>query len=282
MLGEPDSTRVIGKETANGAIDGSTEAVRQLLDGGVLQLTLTRSDAMNAINDPIRFGMIEAMRRVVEDPEVRVVLILAEGPRAFSVGADIKEVRGEETPVQARARLEANPWIESIARCPKPIIAAVHGFCLGGGLELALAADIRIASPGALFGLPEIDLGLLPGGGGTQRLPRLIGVARALDMMLTGDRIDARRALEYGLVTRLSASEESLAEEALALARRVAAKPPLAARFVKECCASSADLSLVEGLKRERNLFTLLLSSEDRAEATAAFREKRRGSFKGR
>lgn len=236
---------------------------------------------MNAINDPLRLGVIAAMRSADDDDGIRAVLILAEGARAFSVGADIKESRGDETPVVARARLEKTPWLEAVARCPKPVIAAVHGFCLGGGLELAMAADIRIAAPGARFALPEINLGLLPGGGGTQRLPRLVGAARALDLMLTGDRIDAHRALEFGLVTRLSASDESLESEAMALAQSIAAKPPLAARFIKDCVAASMDQPLADGLKRERDLFTLLLSSGDRLEAAAAFREKRLGTFHG-
>jgi enoyl-CoA hydratase/carnithine racemase len=166
------------------------------------------------------------------------------------------------------------PWIESLDRVSKPVIASIYGYCFGGGLELALACDIRIASADALFSLPETGLGLIPGGGGTQRLPRLIGLAKALDLLITGDRVDAAEALRCGLITRLVAEREALAQETEALAKRIAARPAVATRYVKEAARAGMDLDLKAGFRVERDLFSLLLSTEERLAAAAAFKNK--------
>ena len=250
--------------------------------GAVGHIKLNRPDAINAINASIRTHLPRMLDELDRDENIRVILLSGAGERGFSVGADIKEMRASEGPIDGRARLIRDAWIESIDRVSKPVIAAIHGFCLGGGLEVALACDIRIASPSATFGLPEVNLGLIPGGGGTQRLPRIVGLGAALDLLMTGDRINAAEAHRISLVSRLSREPSTLLEEAFALAERLAAKPPSALAFVKEAARSGIETDLAGGLRVEKNLFAILLSTEDRKEAAAAFREKRSAVFSGR
>ncbi|WP_448203799.1 enoyl-CoA hydratase/isomerase family protein [Azospirillum sp. sgz302134] len=250
--------------------------------GGVGVVTLNRPAAMNAINMAVRTGLTRACRDLEADPEVRAVLFRGAGTRAFCVGADIKEFRPVDSPVAARRSDPAVGYVDAVASLTKPTVAAIQGFCLGGGFEIALACDIRVASADALFGLPEINLGLIPGAGGTQRLPRLIGVGRALDLMLTGERFGAEEALRLGVVTRLAPSPEALTDLTLELAQGIAAKSPVAAAYLKEAVLAGTDLPLSDGIALEKTLFTLLLTTEDRMEAAAAFREKRRPVFKGR
>lgn len=177
--------------------------------------------------------------------------------------------------------MNSNAWIDRIAGRSKPLIAAIHGYCLGGGLELALACDLRMAAPGAVFGLPETGLGLIPGGGGTQRLPRVIGLGRALDMILTGDRVNSDEALRMGLVTRMTSGADTLVAEALAVAARIAVRPPTASAYAKEAAKAGLEMDLQAGLNLEKTLFSLLMSTADRAEAAAAFRDKREPRFTG-
>jgi len=249
--------------------------------GEVALLTLQRPEVGNAINDAIRHELPERVEQLDRDDAVRCIVLAGAGVRGFCVGADIKERRAVGNSVQERRRLIDNPWIERVARTRKPVVAALHGYCLGGGLELALACDIRIAAPDTVLGLPETGLGLIPGGGGTQRLPRLIGAARALDLILTGDRLSAADALALGLVTRLSANRDSLVEEALALAARVAARPPAATAYAKELVRGAGEIDLAAGLQQERALFSILMNTADRAEAAQAFAEKRPAKFGG-
>lgn len=241
---------------------------------GVGWITLNRPASINAINDAIRTGVPAALEAMDRDEAIRVIVLQGAGPRGFCAGADIKENKPVEGPVAARHRLMKAPWIESLDRVSKPVIASIHGYCFGGGLEIALACDIRIASPEALFSLPETSLGLIPGGGGTQRLPRLVGLAKALDLLITGDRIDAAQALRCGLITRLATDRDSLERETAELANRIAARPALATRFVKEAAKSGLDLDLKSGFRVERDLFALLLSTDERLAAAAAFRNK--------
>jgi enoyl-CoA hydratase/carnithine racemase len=173
--------------------------------------------------------------------------------------------------VAARRRLTQEAWINAFDQATKPVIAAVHGFCMGGGLEIALACDIRIASSDAVFSLPETGLGLIPGAGGTQRLHRIIGLGRALDLLLTGDRIDAAEAHRIGLITRMVEDRGALLNQALALAERIASRAPAATLYVKEATRSGSDLHLSAGMALERSLFALLTATEDRAEAARAF-----------
>jgi enoyl-CoA hydratase len=246
---------------------------------GIGQVTLNRPDQLNAINDEIRTGLPTALALLDADPAVRVILINAVGERGFCVGADIKEFRENESAIAFRQRTKRMAWIEALDATAKPVIAAVQGYCFGGGLELALACDIRIASTDAVFALPEVNLGLIPGGGGTQRLSRTIGLGRAMDLLLTGDRFTARQALDWGVITRLSESAATLQADALALARLLSQKPPTALSYAKEAARDGYELELRAGLALERDLFALLMDSDERREAAAAFKEKRKPSF---
>ena len=244
---------------------------------GVGWITLNRPAAINAINDAIRTGVPAALAAMDADDAIRVIVVQGSGPRGFCAGADIKENKPVEGAIAARERLTRAPWIESFDRVSKPVIASIHGYCFGGGLEIALACDIRIACGDARFALPETGLGLIPGGGGTQRLPRLVGLAKALDLLVTGDRIDAAEALRCGLITRLVAERGDLERETAELAKRIAARPAVATRYAKEAARASLDLSLRDGFRLERDLFSLLLSTEERLAAAAAFRDKAGG-----
>lgn len=256
-------------------------AVRVERDGNIGWIVLDRPDQINAINDDIRRAVPAALAALEADAGIRVIVIRGEGPRGFCAGADIKERRGAETSVQVRRRMEGARWIEALDRTEKPVIAAIHGYCMGGGMELALACDIRFLAPGALLALPETGLGLIPGGGGTQRLPRVVGPGRALDLLLTGERITAQRALAMGLATRVAASDESLLEEVGTLARAIAARPPTATLFVKQAARAATEMDLKRGLDLELDLFALLVPMHDVKEAALAFREKRAPQFTG-
>jgi enoyl-CoA hydratase/carnithine racemase len=258
------------------AIGGGSEAeVLVERRAGVGWITLNRPAAINAINDVIRREVPAALQALDADTQVRVIVLRGAGERGFCAGADLKERPAVENPLDPRVLGARTSWIEAFDGIAKPIVAAIHGFCLGGGLEIALACDLRIASADAVFALPETALGLIPGGGGTQRLPRTVGLGRALDLLLTGDRIDAGEALRAGLITRLLPDRAALAAESAALAERIAARPPLAIRFVKEAARVGLQLDLPAGLRLERALFTMLLSGDERREALAAFRERR-------
>jgi enoyl-CoA hydratase len=257
------------------------EAVRIERDGAIGWLILTRPGQINAINDHIRQGAPAGLRLLAADFEVRVIIIRGEGERGFCAGADIKERRGDETALQVRQRMQGSRWIEVLDSIAKPVVAAIHGYCMGGGLELALACDIRFASPDAIFALPETGLGLIPGGGGTQRLSRVVAPGRALDMLLTGDRMNATEAREIGLVSRLSSDSASLLQEVAAFALRIAAKPPAASAFVKQAARAALELDLKSGLELELDLFALLAPSKDVKEAALAFAERREPQFTG-
>lgn len=250
--------------------------------GAVLTVTLNRPAQINAVNDAIRNGLPEVMEAADQDPSVAAIVLAGAGPRGFCVGADIKEMRPEETALETRSRMIGNPWIERVAATRKPVVASLHGFCLGAGLELALTADLRVAAEDTKLGLPEVALGLIPGGGGTQRLPRLVGEARALDMILTGERLDAEAAKAAGLVTRLATDGDTALALAQDIAAGLASKPPAALRHAKEATRAALAMPLSQGLDLERSLFALLLDTEDRREAAQAFREKRPPKFSGR
>ena len=262
-------------------MSGRTEPILLDKHDKVALVTLNRPEVGNAFNDAIRTGLPELLERLDRDDACAVIVLRGAGERGFCAGADIKEGRSIGTSVQERRRLLGNAWIDRVGRIAKPVVAALHGYCLGGGLELALACDLRIASAGAVFGLPETGLGLIPGGGGTQRLPRLIGMGRALDMMLTGDRIDADEALRIGLVSRLVPDAAALGTEALGVAARIAARPPAASAYAKEAARGGIEMDLQAGLTLEKTLFALLMSTTDRAEAALAFKEKRAPRFTG-
>jgi enoyl-CoA hydratase/carnithine racemase len=249
--------------------------------GTVAWITLNRPQAMNAINDEVRTQLTAALRAADADRAVRVIVIRGAGERAFCAGADIKGFTEAPTPAKFRqARLQGH-WIDAFDQMKKPVIASIHGYCLGGGLEIALACDIRIAADDASFALPEVSRGTLPGAGGTQRLSRMIGMGRALDMLLSAERMDATEAMRIGLITRLTTRSQLLAQTQT-LAEHIAAHAPLAVVFAKEAMRKGAASDFATGMKYEADLLALLLDTEDRKEAGRAFREKRKPNFQGR
>jgi enoyl-CoA hydratase len=249
-------------------------------EGRVAILTINRPDKMNALNQQVRDEVIEALGEIENDDSVGVVVITGAGEKAFIAGADIGEFAGR-SPFDQREAMRSPRIFDAMATFPKPVIAMINGFCLGGGCELALSCDLRIASDKARFGQPEIKLGLIPGGGGTQRLPRLVGTGHALRLILTGDMIPAAEALTIGLVEMVVPAEE-LRAKTLELAARIASMSPLTVKVAKESVRASERMAIEEGLAYERDLFCLCFSTEDKEEGVAAFLEKRQPAWKGR
>lgn len=247
---------------------------------GVATLTINRPDKLNALNSQVHLEGVAALEGLRDDQEVRVVVITGAGEKSFIAGADISEFAGK-TPVTQRAVFQNKTLFNSIDSFPKPVIAMINGFCLGGGCELSLACDIRIASENAKIGQPEINLGIIPGGGGTQRLTRLIGEGKSMEMILTGDMIDANTALKLGLVNHVFSAEE-LEERTMKMAGKIASKSPIALQMGKEAVKTASKANLDEGLKREIDLFAICFSSEDKEEGVSAFLEKRKPEFRGK
>jgi enoyl-CoA hydratase len=243
-------------------------------------ITINRPEKRNALNIKTREEGAAALDELAQDDSVRVVVITGAGDKAFIAGADISEFAGR-TAVMQRSVMLGRSLFTAIDSFPKPIIAMINGYCLGGGNELAMACDIRIASETASFGQPEINLGIIPGGGGTQRLTRLIGEGKAMELILTGDIIDARTAQEYGLVNKVVPATD-LHAETMELANRIAEKSPIALRMAKEAVKLASRSNLDEGLRREIDLFAICFSSEDKDEGVNAFLEKRKAEFKGK
>ena len=259
----------------------SYEAIRYEVADHVATVTLNRPDVHNAMNNAMRRELTEVFTRLATDDTVRVALITGAGERAFSAGADIREFVEPLVPAQFREERKRIDFRQAMDRCPQPIIAAIRGYAFGGGLELALACDIRIAADDAQLGLTEINLAIIPGGGGTQRLPRLVGRGKALEMILTGMRVSADEALRIGLVERVIPAAE-LAGAAVTFARTIAAKAPIALRYAKEAVARALDLPLADGVRLEHDLYVLLQTTADRREGIAAFHARRRPRFAGR
>jgi enoyl-CoA hydratase/carnithine racemase len=246
----------------------------------VAYVTLNRPTALNPLSAALRRDLKQFFTDVQADHDVRLVVITGAG-RAFCAGADIKEWQEPTSVVEERrARLQLNFW-DAMRRCEPPIIAAINGYALGGGCELAMCCDIRVASDRAQLGLTEVTLGIIPGGGGTQRLPRLIGRGKALELILTGRHIDAHEALRLGLVEQVVPHDHLMATVE-ALARTIISRAPLAVKYAKEAVVRGLELPLEEGLKVEAELYTLLRTTEDRMEGARAFTEKRPPQFKGR
>ena len=248
-------------------------------EGGIGLIQLNRPKVLNALSGALMIELGDATEAMDRDPAVRCIIIHG-SERAFSAGADIDQMKSA-TPVG----MIENNWINHnfgrLRKVSKPIIAAVSGYCLGGGCELAMVCDMIIASESAQFGQPEINIGIIPGPGGTQRLPRAIGKSRAMELILTGKFIPAREAEARGLVSRVVPVELYL-EEAKTLAREIALKPPAAVRFAKEAVNKVYELPLGEGLDYESRLFYMLFSTEDQKEGMAAFVEKRKPEWKGK
>lgn len=226
--------------------------------GQVAIISLNRPLSINALNMAMREQLVHILGSLSRDQSVAVLVIRGAGERGFCAGADIKEVRPAITAVGERDRLMPTSWIDSVGEFPKPIVAAIHGVCMGAGLELALACDIRVCAKGSRFCFPEAKLGLIPGGGGTQRLSRLVGVGRALDMILTGEEMDSESAIKFGLVSRLGETKEDAIGEAIKIGEALAEVPEIALRYAKEAVMSGVDLPLSAGLALEKSLFAIL------------------------
>ncbi|MBI3751162.1 MAG: enoyl-CoA hydratase/isomerase family protein [Chloroflexi bacterium] len=246
---------------------------------GVALVVIDRPDVLNALD----FALIEALTDALEvldrEPACRVIVLTGAGDRAFAAGADIKEL-AVQSPTSLTVDDDFHRW-ERIKRIRKPLIAAVRGFALGGGCELAMTCDMIVAGEDAQFGQPEIKLGVMPGAGGTQRLTRAIGKARAMELVLTGRMLGAREAEAHGLVTSVVPSEATV-PAALELAARIAAMPPVAVLAAKAAVNRAEELPLEAGLEFERRSFYLLFDTEDQKEGMAAFREKRSPTWRGR
>jgi enoyl-CoA hydratase len=247
--------------------------------GAVAVVTVNRPDKRNALDAETRREFLETLERLRAEREVRVVVLTGAGHKAFIAGADVTEF-ATRTPVD-QYRVSRMPSVYQAAdEFPKPLIAMINGYCLGGGNELAMACDIRIASDRAKFGQPEVNLGILPGGGGTQRLPRLVGLGMAFKLIYSGQIIDAAEAHRIGLVDEVVPHAE-LAERTLLLAETIASKSPVALQLIKEAIRASVRSPLDDGLRHEQGLFALAFSTKDKAEGVAAFLGKKQAKFSG-
>ncbi|CAD7718364.1 Short-chain-enoyl-CoA hydratase [Xanthomonas hydrangeae] len=247
----------------------------------VRTIRVNRPDKLNALNQDTMRALDQAFQDAASADDVRVVVLTGAGPKAFVAGADIAEMRDLSAMQGREFSLLGQQLMRRIERMPKPVIAMINGFALGGGLELAMACHLRIAAATARLGQPEINLGLIPGFGGTQRLLRLTGRAAALELCLLGQPIDATRALQLGLLNRV-VEPEALQEETLALAQRLAAAAPLALRGILDAVVFGGECAIEEGLQLETAQFALLFASDDMREGTRAFLEKRPAHFLNR
>ena len=249
-------------------------------EGRVAILTINRPDKLNALSQQVRDEVLAALDELAADDGIGVVVVTGAGDKAFIAGADIGEFEGRG-PMDQREAMRFPRLYDVMAGYAKPVIAMVNGFCLGGGCELAMSCDIRIASDKARFGQPEIKLGLIPGGGGTQRLPRLVGIGHAMRLTLTGDMIGAAEAQQIGLVEVVVPHEE-LRAKTMELAQKIAGMSPLTVKVAKEALRASERLPLGEGIVYERDLFCLCFSTADKREGVEAFLQKRAPQWTGR
>jgi enoyl-CoA hydratase len=248
---------------------------------GIARVTVNRPDKLNALNATVIAELGDAVGHIESDDAVRAVILTGAGPKAFVAGADISEI-ANQGPLDGKARALAGQRVmRRLERCGKPVIAAVNGFALGGGCELAMACTMRLASDNAKLGQPEVKLGIMPGYGGTQRLPRLVGRGLALQILLTGEMITAQEAHRIGLVNEVVAQAELIAR-AEAIAQKIIANAPLAIQYTMEAVNHGADMPLAEGLFLEATLFGVVCATEDKKEGTSAFLEKRAAAFKGK
>jgi enoyl-CoA hydratase len=250
-------------------------------DGAVTIVTLSRPKVLNALNAQTFDELTTVFESIAADADTRVVILTGAGEKAFVAGADINEI-AVQTPVGGRDHARRGQRLfDRIERLGKPVIAAVNGFALGGGCELAMACTMRIAADTARFGQPEINLGLIPGYAGTQRLPRLVGRGRAQELLLTGDMIGAEEAWRIGLINKVVPAAQ-LMDEAKKIAQGLATKAPVAVRYMLDAVAAGGDMSFAEAQDHEATLFGLVSSTDDMREGTRAFLEKRKPSFTGK
>lgn len=250
-------------------------------EDGIATLTINRPKALNALNSTVLDEMSAAFDDLAADDDVQVVIVTGSGEKAFVAGADITQMRPMNAGEGKAFAEKGEGLFLKIDHFPKPVIAAVNGFALGGGCELAMACDIRLASEKAKIGQPEVNLGIIPGFGGTQRLPRLVGRGMAKLMIYTGDMIDAQEALRIGLVQKVTAPEELLGE-AKAIAKRIMAKSPMAVRMAKLAINRGLEMDLDTAMQYEAFVFGTCFAGEDQEEGMGAFVEKRKPSFTGK
>lgn len=243
-------------------------------------VAINRPDKRNALNAAVRSELVRAVEEATEDASVRVLVLTGAGDKSFVAGADIGEFT-QRSPLEQRRAMTSIRVFDVVAACPKPTIAMINGFALGGGCELAMACDMRIASDTARLGQPEVNLGIIPGGGGTQRLTRLVGSGQAMRLILSGDLIDAAEALRIGLVDEVYPAAE-LRERVMDLAGRIAGKSPIALQMAKAAVRAASDMPLSAGLAYETELFITCFASDDKTEGVQAFLEKRAPRFSGR
>jgi enoyl-CoA hydratase len=257
------------------------ENIRYETKGAVACITVSRPKVMNALNAATLGELQSAFQQARDDRDIRVVLLTGDGEKAFVAGADINELAVTNSVTGRELALRGQRLFTLIENLGKPVIACVNGFALGGGCELALSCTMRLASDNAKFGQPEVKLGIIPGYGGSQRLPRLVGKGLAMQMVLTGDPITAQEALRIGLVNEVVAAAE-LIPRAEAIAHKIIANGPLAIAYCLEAVNKGMEMTLAEGLHFEAALFGLSCASEDKTEGTRAFLEKRAASFQGK
>ncbi|ART76677.1 enoyl-CoA hydratase [Sutcliffiella horikoshii] len=253
------------------------EYIEVSIESSIGIVKLNRPKVLNAINRPMVTEIVTVLEDFDRNDEVKVMVLAGNG-RAFAAGADIDEM-AEATAIELELLNQFTEW-DRLAWVKKPIIGAVQGFALGGGFELALCCDILFAAHDAEFGFPEISLGVMPGAGGTQRLTKLMGKSKAMEWLLTGDRMSAKEALHYGVINRVI-PKELLIEETMRFAKKIAKQPPLSLRLIKESVHKAVDYSVYEGMQYERKNFYLLFASNDQKEGMRAFKEKRKPKFEG-
>lgn len=258
-----------------------TDPVRIDRNDGTVTLTLNRPDRMNALSFELVRQLDAAIAELTTDPDVRVVIITGAGDRAFCAGADLKEREGMDDAGVYRTVRTLRALADAFAALPMPTIAAINGYALGGGFELALAADLRLASANATIGLTETRLGIIPGAGGTQRLPRLVGLTMAKELIFTAKRLSAEEALRRGIVTSVAESPKDLRAAANELATEIMRAAPLALREAKHALDAGANLPIERALRVESRAYDVLIPTSDRVEALAAFKEKRAPRFRG-
>lgn len=249
--------------------------------GNVGYITINRPNELNALSNALVEELDQTLQEIEQDTEIRVVILTGAGEKSFMAGADIKELQNRDFVIAREQTKRRQQVYNRIVEMKIPVIAAINGFALGAGLELALACTLRVACEEAKLGAPEVNLAIIPGDGGTQRLPRLIGFGRAMEMVLTGDFIDAQEAYRIGLVNRV-VPKEQLLETAIQLAEKLAKKAPLAIQCGKEAVNRSLEVGIYEGLAHESYLHSYLCASLDKAEGVAAFLEKRKPEYKGK